>query len=226
MPQINPPAQQGGGIVFATPTELITKALEDIGVLGFGSSATPQEINSGLKTLNAMLDMWGVLRENISLRSQEEFILTVNQSIYYIGNGAVDFDTIKPIKIEKAFYRDENNADIPIDCSMQEGEYAELPIKNQPGVITRLFYKPSSPFGVISFDAAPMSALTLVTYSWKPIAKISDPNDITALSYPDGYEAAILYNLEVLLCSPNKKPVPAEVYDMATSSIRRAKCLG
>ena len=219
MPQINP-ILTGGGIVFATPAELISKALEDIGVVGFGRSANANEIRSGLQTLNAMLDMWGVLRENISIRKSENFPLAIGQYQYGIGIGSSDFDTVRPIKIEQAYYKDANNTDIPIACGMTEGEYSDIALKGQDGFPTRLFYKPDSPFGVISFDFAPTTAIRLFINSWKPLAKITDPNDLTALAYPDGYEAAILFNLEVMLCTPNKKPVPPEVKDNAVMSLQ------
>jgi len=219
MPQINP-IQTGGGIVFATPTELISKALEDIGVVGFGRSANANEIRSGLQTLNAMLDMWGALRENVSLRTLENFSLTIDQADYGIGVGSVNFDTVRPIKIEQAYYRDSEGIDNPIDCTMSEEEYNSIASKGSSGTPRRLFYKYGSPFGTIYFDQAPSTAITLYIKSWKPLAKISDPSDITALAYPDGYEAAILFNLEVLLCPANKKPVPAKLEDMAVLSLQ------
>lgn len=219
MPQINP-QQVGGGIVFATPTELITKALQDIGVIGFGMPATSGEIYSGMQTLNAMLDMWGVLRENVSVRTSENFPFVVNQGVYGIGQGSSDFDTVRPIKIESAYYRDVNNSDFPLDCTMDEDSYSAINIKNLPGTPQRLFYKPIHPIGLIYFDYAPSTAWTLYINSWKPFTKITDPSDMTQLSYPDGFEAAILFNLEELLCPANKKSCPPELSKAALMSLQ------
>lgn len=219
MPPINP-QQTGGGIVFATPAELISFALREIGVVGFGSRATPDELAAGLQSLNLMLDEWGVLRENINVRKEESFPFVVAQAIYYIGVGAADFDTVRPVKIESAFYRDSTGADIAIDCSMQEADYNALTLKNQPGSPTRMFYKADYPFGIIKFDYAPSVADTLHIFSWKPFAKITDPADKTQISYPDGYEAAITYNLAKRLCTPNKKVASKELSESAMTSLQ------
>lgn len=219
MPQINP-LQTGGGIVFATPAKLITKALKDIGVVGFGRVATAAEIEDGLETLNTLLDMWSVLRENVNVRREENFPLVANQGSYSIGVGSLDFDTTRPIAIEQAYYRDSQNSDFPIDCSMSEAEYSSISIKNLSGSPKRLFYKPDYPFGVIYFDFAPSTVWTLYIKSWKPFAKITDANDLASMSFPDGFESAILYNLEEMLCPPNKKAVHATVEKLATMSLQ------
>ena len=208
------------GIVFATPAELISKALKDIGVVGFGSSATAHELEDGLQSLNLMLDEWGVLRENISVRKEESFPLVVNQSIYYIGVGASNFNTTRPIKIEDAFIRDSAGTDSSIDCSMSEDSYNSISIKNLRGTPSRLFYKPDYPFGIIKFDYAPSIAGTLYIFSWKPFAKITDPADQTQLSFPDGFEAAITYNLSKRLCPSNKKQCPREINEFAMTSLQ------
>lgn len=219
MPQINPPQVTGGGIVFSTPGALISKALEDIGVTGFAMPATAAEIASGLLTLNAMLDTWGVLRENISIRTAENFALNTAQWQYAIGINASDFNTVRPIKIEQAYIRDPNTlTDYHIDVDMSEGEYSDIPLKGQSGIPTALWYDPGYPFGMITFDFMPQLAYQLYINSWKPLAKITDPSDQTQLVYPDGYESAMLFNLEVLLCPPNKKPCPPEIKEMAIRS--------
>jgi hypothetical protein len=219
MPQINPP-QTTATIVYATPSELIVTALQLIGVVGFGMAASSREIADGLIHLNLMLDQWSVARENISVRREDVFSLVVGQSTYYIGKGAVDFDTERPIKIESAFYRDSNNSDFELDVTMQEKDYSEIVLKNVTGSATRLFYKPSYPFGVIQFDYAPDNAYSLYIKSWKPFAKITDPADQTQLAFPDGFEAALTYNLAKRLCPPNKKVCPAEVNEIAMTSLQ------
>jgi hypothetical protein len=219
MPIVNP-LQSGGGIVFATPADLITKALQDIGVVGFGMPATAAEIESGLQTLNVMLDMWGVLRENISVRIQDDLTFVIGQSVYGIGIGSNDFDTLRPIKIESAYYTDSSGTDIPIDLMGTEAQYSDIALKGISGTPTSLYYKPTYPFGTLYFNFAPTVAWTLHILSWKPFAKITDAGDLTQMSYPDGYEAAMVFNLAKLLCPPNKKQCPAEIAEAAAMSLQ------
>ena len=219
MPSINPEVT-GGGVVFATPTDMFTRALQDIGVLGFGRNATASEIRACLQIFNTMLDAWGVLRERVSVRTVESFVLTVGQDSYEIGIGSNDFDTTRPIRIEQAYLRDSNNIDTSVNCYLLEEDYVGIPQKGLNGTPRELFYKLGWPFGTIYFDYSPTVADTLFIHSWKPFAKISDPSDLAAMSYPDGYEAALLYNLEVLLCPPNKKSAPTELRDAAIMALQ------
>lgn len=219
MPSINPEVT-GGGIVFVTPTDMFTRALQDIGVLGFGRNAAASEIKACLQIFNTMLDAWGVLRERVSVRTTESFVLTVRQDSYKIGVGSNDFDTVRPIRIEQAYLRDSNNVDTPLSCNMLEEDYLEIHQKGLDGTPRELFYKLGWPFGTIYFDYSPTVADTLFINSWKPFAKISDPSDLAAMSFPDGYEAALLYNLEIRLCAPNKKSVPPELKEAAIIALQ------
>lgn len=208
------------GIVFATPTELITRALKDIGVVGFGRSATAAEILDGLQVMNVLLDMWSVMRENITMRTKETIVggLVIGQYIYTVGDG-LDIDTVKPIRIEDMYYTDENNTDIHID-PMTEFQYNSIPTKGIAGDPTRYFYKGGGPTGTLYFNYAVQVARDLNIDSWKPYSKITDPDSTTELAYPDGMESAILFNLEELLCGPNKKVVTQTLHSNAMMSLQ------
>jgi hypothetical protein len=103
---------------------------------------------------------------------------------------------------------------------MQEGEYNAIVIKNLQGTPSKMFYKADWPYGVINFNYAPMTADTLYISSWKPFAKITDAADKTQMTFPDGYEAAITYNLAKRLCPPNKKTCPPELNESAMTSLQ------
>jgi hypothetical protein len=198
-------------IVFANTADLITRALKDIGVVGFGRAATPFEIADGLQVFNLMLDELGVLREYIANRTEENFPLIVNRGVYTIGPGG-NFNTVKPIKIETAYYRDVNNTDFFMDVTMTEEEYDLIPIKNLSGTPQRLWYQPTQPLGNISFDYAPDTAWTFYIASWKPFSKVTNSADPTQLVFPDGFEVMLAANLGVRLCPANKRvPNPALV---------------
>lgn len=219
MPQINP-QQTGGGIVFATPAELISMALRLIGVVGLGSRVTAAELQDGMQSLNLLLDEWSVLRENVFVRTENSFPLVVGQSVYYIGVDAIDINTVRPIKIESAYRRDSSGVDLPIKVDMQQLDYDDIALKNISGTVSRMFYKPDYPFGVIYFDFAPSTTDTVYIKSWKPFSKITDPGDKTQMIYPDGYEAALTYNLAKILCAPNRKQVPPEIAEKAAMTLQ------
>jgi hypothetical protein len=195
------PGQDPSGIVFANPADLITKALEIASIVGFGRTATSEELLSGMRTLNVMLDEWGTLRNMINVRKSEDFPLIAGQNVYGIGDSSNDFDTVRPIRIEQAFLRDADGTDYPLDVTMLEEEYSAIPIKNTTSRPAQLFYKPDWPLGEITLDYLPDKAYQLFLKEWKPFAKITDPADGTQLGLPDGYESCMMWNLADMLFS-------------------------
>ena len=205
--------------VFTSPSDLITKALKKAQIVGFGRNPTSDEILDGMQSLNVLLDELSVVRQNVSVRTSESFPLVIGQNIYGIGIDSNDFDTVRPIRIEQAFLRDSTNTDYSLDATMLEGEYSELPIKNDTSRPTRLFYKQDWTQGIITFDYLPDQAYTLFISSWKPFSKINDPGDETQLSYPDGYESMLVYNLADVIRSESGKPVDAFVHNKAMETL-------
>lgn len=219
MPAILPGADPSG-IVFQNPADLITKALKKCRVVGFGRDATSEEITDGMQSLNILLDELSIVRTAITVRKSEQFPLVVRQNIYGIGPSSTDFDTVRPIKIEQAWYLSvDGKTTYPLDVTMIEQEYGDIMTKDIQAMPSRLFYKADWPLGVITFDYLPDQAYTLVINSWKPYEKINDPGDGTQLGFPDGFESMLVWNLADVLGPENGKPVDGYIHDKAMSTL-------
>jgi hypothetical protein len=207
------------GIVFTDTTDLINKALKKCGVVGVGRNASAEEIMDGLQTLNVMLDEWGVLRELINVRVSDTLAVVSAKREYSIGVGSTDFNTGRPIRIEQAILRDAGNVDYTVDVTMLQEEYTNIPVKDISARPGQMWYKPDFPLGVITFDYLPDTNYTLIINSWKPFAKITDPGDSTQLSFPDGYEAALMWNLARQLMAENKRPQDSLINEKAATTL-------
>lgn len=203
-------------IVYSTAQELITQALRKIGVVGLVRAATAEEIEDGRIELNLTLDEWSALRGAIFTRTEDTKVLTVGVGSYVIGAGQA-WDTPRPQRVEQAYLRDSDGIDRPLTI-LQEEQYNALTDKAVQAPPNGLFYKPGTgaATGTIYFDYLPDEAYTCHLFSWKPLAKIADVGD--ALVFPDGWEAALTYNLAVALCPGNKKPVPDAIAAKARST--------
>lgn len=211
------------GIVFSTGTELITHALEKLGVYGTSDAPSAEDIDFGLRSMNVLLDKFGIERGSIYIRTEDSKVLTVGIGAYTIGQVAADWDTVRPIKIEQAFLRDSNSVDTILDCEMSEEEYNEIPDKTFQTQPSRIFYKQTYPNGTIYFNYLLDEADTLHIRSWKPFTKFTDPGD--ALAFPDGYESMFVYNLAVEMAEAFKKEVSAKLAYDAELTLNNVKNL-
>jgi len=88
---------------MATVRDLITEALELIGVVAAGETPAAADVQTTLNTLNFMIDSWANDRLALFDLPREVFELTPGKSIYSFGVGG-DFDSIRPMEILGAAY--------------------------------------------------------------------------------------------------------------------------
>lgn len=179
--------------------DLVLGALKLMGIEEAGETSTDEDLTDGLFFLNLLLDEWSVDRSKIYARVEDTHTLTTGTGEYTIGPSG-DIDTNLPINIEQAYIRDTdltpNALDYPIDCGMTQQEYNDISIKTIQTIPTRLFYLRQFPLGTILLNYLPMKAYQLHLFSWKALDQIADIN--TQLSLPEGYAAALTYNLAVV----------------------------
>lgn len=205
---------------MATARDIVTRSLKLIGVVADGETPTAQELSDGLGSLNDMLDSWSNDNVIIPYHTIEEFSLTAGKSRYSIGSSG-DFDTIRPIEINKISYKDSSGFEIFLDKLTVE-KWAEVRIKSIESSIQNCFYVENTyPHDYINFYPVPNSTNSIVIYSQKPLMSFSDLN--TELTLPPGYSKAIRYNLAIEVAPEYGKEPNVFVLNGSSDSLKKIK---
>lgn len=199
---------------MSTVRDLIRASMRKLGVLSSGETGSADEIEDGRMALNSMLDGWSTEKLLVYALTREEFSLAGSQQDYLIGPSG-DFATPRPVSIQSAFVK-QSNAELPVNI-LTIGDWNQISVKDVSGTFpTKLYYEPTSPSGKISVWPKPASTSTLVLYTLKPITSFSNVSDV--VSFPTGYERAIIFNLAIELAPEYGRSAPAEVVTIATAS--------
>lgn len=209
-----------------TAYDIIQKALQKIGVLAEGETATAAQMQDGLDALNMLLDSWSGRSLLTSARIRESFALTANQATYTIGVGA-GFNTSKPFEIVDAFVRDGQNIDYPVGV-VSRGVYDAYDDKALTTVTSRpesLFYDPGATqqanhAGTIYLYPTPdgNTTYTLFLESEKPFTTFSALTD--TVTFLPAYKRALVYNLAIEMAADYGRAASAEVRAVAGQAMR------
>jgi hypothetical protein len=205
---------------MSSALELIESSLRLATVLASGETATADEANDGLKTLNDILENWSLENLTVWQGNNEQFTLTPGVATYTIGAGG-DFNVTRPIRIGASFTR-VNGSDFPL---VQWGleEYNGVSVKNIGGIPEQFVYLNEYPLGQIILYPVPATASTLFLNTDRVL---TFPVTLaTTLAFPPGYERALRYTLANNLAPEYGVIPPPAVASIATSSkadIKRA----
>jgi hypothetical protein len=194
------------GIVYSTLGDIITAGLQELAVLRPDEVPTPNQMQVGVNRFNLLLDELSIGLANLYVEAKDSFNLQANVNPYIIGPGLAT-DSPVPLKVDQAFIMI-GGTNFPIDVSMTEDEYNEIPQPTQQSQPSRLWYQPGPASGVITFDYFPDQNYPFTMFSFKALAKAEDQN--TALAYPDGYESMLVYNWAVR-AAPSYGKKPSEI---------------
>src|SRR5688572_14002296 len=87
-----------------TATTILQRALQAISNVGTGETPSSDDMDTAFQALNDMLDSWSTDKLYVFETLEENFPLVSGTASYTIGDGG-DFDTTRPIKIDKAYVR-------------------------------------------------------------------------------------------------------------------------
>lgn len=210
---------------MTTALDLITDALQGIGVYAPGEAISSADSSLALQRLNTMLDSWS----NESLMTycilEQSGTLIPRQYQYTIGTtGSPSFNMTRPLRILNSpgtcYVLDDtgnryNLEVVPRDRWNLIGNIAQV-TANFPNT---LFYDPQYPLGVINLYPIPNVGWTLF---WDSYLQLTDFSNLTAvMSLPPGYQAAIQDNLAVELWrffKPDNVPIPQLTLAVAARS--------
>lgn len=186
---------------------------------GANSSSGVGEKKQALEALNSLISSWGAERLLVPYLTNENFTLTIGQSVYTIGSGG-DFDAVRPIEIVDAYIRDSGGTDYSVEISTL-GQYNDIVSKETDNRPDKLYYTPEYPLGKIYFNTEPSSAETLYLDSWKHLTELAELT--TAISLPLEYKRALKWNLVIELAPEYGMTLEATTIAMAIQSKKALK---
>ncbi len=178
-----------------TAREMIASSLRLIGVLASNEVATSEEANDALNSLNQMLSSWSTENLTIFQKVRDEFALVAATGTYTWGTGG-DFNSSRPIEVISANLELQGTdpQEIPLKI-LTTREYAALSLKETTSTIPQaVYFDGTYPLQNVTFYPVPSAVENAVFYSLKPFTVLTLS---TELSYPQGYEKAIRYNLAI-----------------------------
>jgi len=195
--------------------ELIKSAYADLGVLDIGSDLDPAQYAQGLLSLNSMIGAWSRGRLTLYGLVEESFTLTPGKAVYTVGSGG-EFDTAWPFQITRAFIRDANDIDYPVQI-ITPGEYAAIVLKTVSERPFRLVYNPKGyPTGNATLYPVPAAAEALHWTAQKVLVSYASIEDTVGVA-PE-YEEALEFNLALRLAPKMSVPVSGELRELARQS--------
>lgn len=179
-------------------SDIITRAGRALGYIGGTEVPSAADANTGLQTLNAMLDSWA--GENLTAYAQQtiSFIMTANKQAYTIGTvGTPDINNTRPMVITQAFITDFNNLDYGMSILTQDrwNDIGQKSITSQ--IPTTVFLDTQFPNAVLYVFPVPLLAYSLTITTILQQAGFALLT--TQLSVPPGYARAYILNLALEL---------------------------
>jgi len=199
---------------MAKAGDIITDAMQDIGVLSAGQEPTTDDYSTCLRRLNKLLELWSIDSLLVPFRTQISHALDGSES-YTIGSGG-DIDTTRPTFIESA-YTVHNTRDYPLHVSRDRSEYDRIYDKSIIGVPRVLYYEPQIPLGRIFIWYVGDGTYTLKMSVRGTLT--SFPDITTEVDLAPAYSLALEHNLAILIAPVFETSASAEVVNTAKDSL-------
>lgn len=207
---------------MTTALQLVTASLRKLGAVAAGETPDADEQSDALESLNQILESWNLKGLALFRRENAAYTLVPSQQAYSVGSGA-DFDGARPITLHSAFVT-RGGIDYPLAVLTQAQWNDILQKSTESQLPEAVYYEPTFPDGTLRFWPVPLEALPVTLAIDMQLAVVADIND--DLSFPPGYERALLYALAVDL-APEYPAVTLsqsviDAADEALADIKRA----
>lgn len=166
-----------------------------------------------------MLDSFSNERLLIYAIAQEAAItLTGGQATYTLGAGGNI--TTRPMEIVSALIRD-GATDYPVDL-LSEAEFSAIITKSVQSTYPSSLYDDGGyPQRTITLYPVPSSSKSLILFTKRPLTVLTSID--TVISFPPGYEDALVYNLAIRLAPDYGRPIDPGVAQFAIDAIAKLK---
>ena len=199
--------------------DLITRSLRMAGVIASGETPTAPQSNDALKTLNALI---GTLsNESMLIYDIQTVLFAMDGSTTYTWGGlGADIESVRPIAVSVAWYRDSEGTDYPLQIYSYD-QYALIPDKSETGDIP-LSLTVNSQATVSYFYPNPIpdsGEIYVMAHSELPALGLLS----TAIDLPTGYDRMLIYGLasELMLEYGLVNPVIEQRFIEAKAALKR-----
>lgn len=199
-------------------SDAVTRSMKLLQAIGGTETPIAQDSTDALNVINDMLDSWsteGLLSYAVG---EVSTTLGVGTSTYTIGlSTSAAINTTRPLGIRQAYITDSANnifplQILPIDKWNEIGQKAGVTSQ----IPDTLMYDYAFPLATINIFPTPLIAYTLTIDSLLQQTQFSTLTH--SISFPPGYERAIIYNGAVEISPLFALPVPPLVLEMARES--------
>lgn len=199
-----------------TVRDIITRAFRLLGVTAAGEQPAADEAQDALDTLNDMIDAWKLERLMVFAILPQRFNLVAGKKSYTMGPGG-DFDTSRPVRIDKVQLLYTTNQPLPITLPIEIlnlDQYQAIVVPDTGSTIPLQVYPDEAfPLRTLSFYPVPQLDQQIDIFTWGLIDGFPDINQTVSL--PPGYARALRSNLALEIAAEYGKQVPATVAAMA-----------
>lgn len=205
---------------MATVLDIITDSLSEIGSYAQGEVPSAADAQFALRKLNRMLDAWNARRLMIYTTTFAQYTLVPGLIPHTIGpSGATYTVSQRPVRIEAANIILNNVVPyVKSPLNIRNDQFWE----NQPvptittTLPTDLYYSPAWPNGQLYIWPVPTVAYGLELWYWQVISQFAALTD--TVSFPPGYQNAIVYSLAVEMANAFGKQVSGSLATLANNA--------
>lgn len=205
---------------MTTARDLINDSLKDAGAIGVGQTALAEDINDGLKRLNAMLAQWS--RQRWLVYHLIDVAFTADGSLNYSIGAGGDLNYPRPDRIEAAFFRQiagvpGNQVDYPLGVLNSREDYNRIALKGMQSFPSVVFYDSGYPLGYVYIWPVPTDLYEIHLSLKATLTAFANLN--SDVNLPPEYEEALRVNLAVRLRVKYQMPIDGQLIGLAKSAL-------
>jgi hypothetical protein len=197
---------------MTTARDLINDALKDSGAIGVGQTALAEDINDGLKRLNAMMAQWS--RQRWLVYHLIDVAFQADGSLNYSIGAGGDLNFPRPDRVEAAYFRQTagvpgNQVDYPLQILNAREDYNQIALKAMQSFPAYLFYDSGYPLGYVYIWPVPTNSYEIHLSLKATLQTFASLND--DINLPPEYEEALRLNLAVRLRIKYQMPIDPQL---------------
>lgn len=206
---------------MATFLDLATDSLTAIGQLGTGQSVSSEQSAQALRVANRMIGKWSIQRLMLYLVTTRPFNLSANVQDYTIGPTGVPVAGARPTFVESAQCTIPGTSMQNTMSVLKKSQWDAIPDlgarTSANGIPDKFWPEYTYPNLAIHVHPIPQATVAIKLGTWERLQLFATIFD--TVTFPDGYEEAIVANLAMELCPYYDMPVSSDLQALAADGL-------